>query len=97
MYGSLNLVMRYLHRAIVVLLALVLLACQGELRQPGEMPKTASDYPNAHLLVEVDWLEDRLDEPDMRIVDVRSPDDYQPWGPHPWRSQPGVARGAHGW
>jgi thiosulfate/3-mercaptopyruvate sulfurtransferase len=66
----------YLGRAGVLLLVLALLACQGGEEQPGETPEATSNYPNAYLLVEVDWLADHLEEPDMRIVDVRSAGDY---------------------
>jgi thiosulfate/3-mercaptopyruvate sulfurtransferase len=41
------------------------------------MPNASSDYPNGRLLVEVDWLSENLDAPDIRIIDVRSPADYQ--------------------
>lgn len=66
----------YLSRIGVMLLALMLLACQGEEEQPEETPAPTSHYPNAHLLVEVDWLTEHLEEPDIRIVDVRSASDY---------------------
>jgi thiosulfate/3-mercaptopyruvate sulfurtransferase len=60
-----------------VLLALALSACRGTTQPPVTMPETYSDYPNARLLVEVDWLADHLDEPGTRVVDVRSADAYR--------------------
>lgn len=65
-----------LGRVGAVLLVLSLLACQGGVEQPVEVPESEAAYPNGHLLVQVDWLAEHLDEPYMRIVDVRSPGDY---------------------
>jgi thiosulfate/3-mercaptopyruvate sulfurtransferase len=59
-----------------LLLTLALPACQLVTRQSVEMPETYADYSNAHLLAEVDWLADHLDEPGARVVDVRSAGDY---------------------
>jgi thiosulfate/3-mercaptopyruvate sulfurtransferase len=35
-----------------------------------------ADYPNDQLLVEVDWLAERLDSPNLRILDVRGANAY---------------------
>ena len=63
--------------AIILGAALLMLsACRFVTEQPVQMPETASDYPNARLLVEVDWLADHLDDSGIRVVDMRSADDY---------------------
>lgn len=67
----------YLARISLVLLLWMLLACQVQDTPTVEMPKTSADYPNAGLLVEVDWLVENLDNPDIRILDVRGKVDYQ--------------------
>jgi thiosulfate/3-mercaptopyruvate sulfurtransferase len=61
----------------VLLLGGALLACQPESRQPVEIPHTDSSYPNDDLLVDVGWLAERLGDPNLSIVDLRPPDDYQ--------------------
>lgn len=38
--------------------------------------QASEDYPNAHLLVDPAWLADHLDDPTLRIIDMRSADDY---------------------
>lgn len=51
---------------------------------PSETPAPAAteteaptaDYPNAHLLVDVEWLAEHLNDPTVRILDVRSPDAF---------------------
>lgn len=55
---------------ILIFLTLVLTACQGETAVSN------SDYPNGQLLVDVDWLAERLDDPNVRIIDMRHPDAF---------------------
>jgi thiosulfate/3-mercaptopyruvate sulfurtransferase len=55
------------------LTATLLLAACGE----EEAATGGADAVAADLLVETDWLADRLDDDNLRIVDVRSPDKYQ--------------------
>ena len=56
------------------LTAMLLLAACGE----EEAATTGgSDSPMVDLLVETDWLADHLEDDNLRIVDVRSPDKYQ--------------------
>ncbi|NDJ60683.1 MAG: sulfurtransferase [Chloroflexi bacterium] len=36
----------------------------------------AVEYPNAHLLVSVDWLATHHTDPNIRVIDMRDPDEY---------------------
>jgi thiosulfate/3-mercaptopyruvate sulfurtransferase len=67
----------YLSRISIIFLALSVMACQGGEVQPVDITETSPEYPNANLLVEVDWLAAHLEEAGMRIVDVRSADEYR--------------------
>lgn len=62
---------------LITLIAAVLAVACG----PGEAPSTPSPsgaaYPNPNLLVDVDWLESNLSDPDLRIVDMRSSGAYR--------------------
>ncbi len=70
-------VARRLSRAGALLLLTALLACQAGQQQPADlMPDPGSGYPNARLLVDVHWLAENLDEPGLRVVDMRSADAY---------------------
>lgn len=40
------------------------------------VPETVSEYPNAQLLVDTNWLRSRLDDPEVRIIDIRAPEAY---------------------
>lgn len=42
---------------------------------PSAIPEEAG-YPNAQLLVDVPWLVEHLEDEDIRILDIRSPDAY---------------------
>ncbi len=44
--------------------------------QEADAPAPPQDYANPGLLVETDWLAANLDNPNLRIIDVRSPDEY---------------------
>jgi thiosulfate/3-mercaptopyruvate sulfurtransferase len=39
-------------------------------------PQANADYPNAQLLVDPAWLVDHLDDPALRIIDMREKSDY---------------------
>lgn len=39
-----------------------------------------SDYPNTQMLVDIDWLKQRLNDPNLRILDVRTSDPRLPMG-----------------
>lgn len=70
-------VARSLCRAGALLMLLVLMACRSAEQQAGDlMPDTGSGYPNARLLVGAAWLDEHLDEPGLRIVDMRGAGDY---------------------
>lgn len=42
----------------------------------AEQVELSGNYPNADLLVTPDWLSERLDNPQLRIIDMRSAGDY---------------------
>jgi thiosulfate/3-mercaptopyruvate sulfurtransferase len=71
---------RYLSAAAAGLLVLTLVSMAGgpTLAQTTATPTPQADeaYPNAQLLVEPAWLAENLDDPALRIIDMRSPDDY---------------------
>lgn len=61
---------------LVLSLALTLAACT---RAPSVTPPPAAAeaaYPNDQLLVEVDWLAEHLDDPNLRVLDVRGASAY---------------------
>lgn len=68
-----------------LLLILALLSAAGTathaMRSPTPTPGTATPeaegYPNAHLLVDTAWLADHLDDPTVRIIDMRDAGDYE--------------------
>lgn len=59
--------------ALLVIISLTALGCQ-------EQTETAmgADYPNGQLLVDTEWLAAQINQGDenLRIIDMRSPDDY---------------------
>lgn len=69
--------------SIVLVITWALIACQSEGSDSAttQSQTSSSDpnpaYPNAHLLVDSDWLADHLNDPRVRIVDMRAPDVYQ--------------------
>lgn len=50
---------------------------QSDRSAPSSLPSSAGSYPNAHLLAETSWLADHLDDPTLRIVDLRPKDEYE--------------------
>lgn len=58
----------FVYQSFVLLLSLSLVVTASA--------QDATDYPNADLLVEVAWLADRTDEPDVRIIDMRPASAY---------------------
>lgn len=62
---------------LLIFIFLMLAACQERQSQPVVMPQTSSDYPNADLLVDVDWLVNNLEEPELRLVDMRGSTSYR--------------------
>jgi thiosulfate/3-mercaptopyruvate sulfurtransferase len=61
-------------RTITTLILLVLMMAGCQLTTSGSSEN--QDYPNAELLVEVSWLARHLDDPDVRIIDMRDPDAF---------------------
>lgn len=59
--------------AILALLLVTLTGCQ--MATAGSTNNPA--YPNDQLLVETDWLASHLDDPNVRIIDMRDPDAYE--------------------
>lgn len=57
------------------LILLFLTGCALQSRSGAQI--LPAGYPNDHLLVSAGWLADRLEEPDIRIVDLRPMEDYQ--------------------
>jgi thiosulfate/3-mercaptopyruvate sulfurtransferase len=43
---------------------------------PTRAPEDRSDYPNHRILVDTGWLSRHLDDPDLRLLDVRSREEY---------------------
>ena len=41
------------------------------------MAKAQTPYPNAHLLTDLDWLKEHIDDPQVRIIDMNPKDVYQ--------------------
>lgn len=59
-----------------LIVAIVVAGCTSGQAGPTPSP-SRSPYPNPDLLVEPDWLQARLADPSVRIVDMRSPEAYQ--------------------
>ncbi|HEX6384863.1 MAG TPA: sulfurtransferase [Anaerolineae bacterium] len=57
--------------ALISFLSLGLFGCGAELAS-----ETAADYPNGHLLVDTEWVADRVDETNVLIIDTRAPEAY---------------------
>jgi thiosulfate/3-mercaptopyruvate sulfurtransferase len=67
--------------AVAIALVLVITLVGGPaLAQPDSTatptPQSGGDYPDAHLLVDPGWLVDHLDDPTLRIIDMRSASAY---------------------
>ncbi|NLX10957.1 MAG: hypothetical protein GXY36_15005 [Chloroflexi bacterium] len=64
--------------AMILMLSLILAALIGPAHAQDSTPSPTPDdsYPNAGLLVETDWLADHLDDPTVRVIDLRSTDAY---------------------
>ena len=58
--------------------ALLAGACGQAAVQEDDAPEAEGplDYANPGLLVETDWLAENLDNENLRIIDVRAPDEY---------------------
>jgi thiosulfate/3-mercaptopyruvate sulfurtransferase len=52
-----------------------LVGCQSQAAVPYTEPP--DDYPNNRLLVTTDWLADRLEDPGLRVIDMREEDEYR--------------------
>ena len=61
---------------LLLILSLLLAACQAQATGPLPTPEAASEYPNGRLLVGPDWLSAVLDHASLRIIDMRPPDAY---------------------
>jgi thiosulfate/3-mercaptopyruvate sulfurtransferase len=67
---------------LVIMLILILTACQeanDTIPATGPTPADTTvdpEYPNADLLVSVDWLANHLDDPTLRIIDMRHAEIY---------------------
>ncbi len=44
----------------------------------SEIPVHQRGYTNPHLLADTDWLAEQLNNPNVRIIDARPPDQYTP-------------------
>ena len=60
---------------LLVILILSLSGCQSASAPGTTAPSVA--YPNGNLLVDAGWLADHIQEPNIRIIDMRAPDQYQ--------------------
>lgn len=69
---------RSLILALGIVLALALIACQGVGAEPTPTPAGApqSEYPNGRLLATTGWLVERLEDPEVRVFDLRGADAY---------------------
>ena len=56
--------------------ALLAAACGEGAAPAGDAPEGPQGYANPGLLVETDWLAENLGNADLRIIDVRSAEDY---------------------
>ena len=56
--------------------ALLASACGQAVVQEADAPEGPLAYANPQLLVETDWLAENLGNENLRIIDVRSPEDY---------------------
>lgn len=56
--------------------AVLLAAACGQAAAPAGTAEGPEDYANPGLLVDTDWLEANLGNENLRIIDVRSPDEY---------------------
>lgn len=56
--------------------ALLASACGQVVTQEPDAPEGPLAYANPQLLVETDWLAENLGNANLRIIDVRSPEDY---------------------
>jgi thiosulfate/3-mercaptopyruvate sulfurtransferase len=68
-------------RILLFFILPLLAACQdanGVIPDTGPSPDTSVDtqYLNEHLLVSVEWLADNLDDPNLRIIDMRDAEIY---------------------
>jgi hypothetical protein len=58
----------------MILIMLTLSSCSSD--STIDQVVLTNDYPNSNLLVTPDWLNEHLDDPQMRIIDMRSPESY---------------------
>jgi thiosulfate/3-mercaptopyruvate sulfurtransferase len=63
---------RTLSRTSIFLIAAAFLLVYAS----GRAAATEKTYPNARMLVETGWLAEHLDDPSVRLVDVRSAEGY---------------------
>jgi thiosulfate/3-mercaptopyruvate sulfurtransferase len=66
-----QILMRWPQVGISLVFLLILVACQN-----GAATTETGSYPNDDLLVDTAWLADRLEDPNVRIIDMRSPEAY---------------------
>jgi thiosulfate/3-mercaptopyruvate sulfurtransferase len=71
---------RYRTRAIVIgiVITVLMIVALTRILLPSQSPTSSNsdDYANNNLLVDEEWLLDHLDEQDVRIIDVRSQNQY---------------------
>jgi thiosulfate/3-mercaptopyruvate sulfurtransferase len=76
--------------ATALLLMFLIGGCRNATRFSGEAgtPSDPNDYANANLLVSVDWLNEHLHDPDLRLIDLSSSgvydDGHIPGAVHLW-------------
>ena len=61
---------------LLLILSLLLAACQRQATGPLPTPQAEAEYPNGRLLVSPAWLSSVLNHASLRIIDMRAPDAY---------------------
>jgi rhodanese-related sulfurtransferase len=71
---------RILRQRLSLVLLIVLMGVTGRLAAQSDGTPEATPivtYPNAHLLVDTTWVAEHLNDPTVRVIDMRSPSDYE--------------------
>lgn len=63
-------------KTIKIIIAIVIILSISVTVVVGFFPPASTQYKNGHLLVETRWLRDHIDDPEIRIIDVRQYSKY---------------------